>query len=218
MLFNSIENYLKYKISVITPYLLIETPPKDWKWSNKAFHEFYIHPFDSLLKIFAVTNVEPSTHVKQIFEELRVSRNLYIHGTKAAKTTPYKIIEVSYLFLTELWSEIVDNQKISIFQKFLEHGHLEIEEEGEAKAGEIMDDHSKIIFFYSFYQKAIGKKKAFKVLAIQESVKMHKCLLCESQIGRVLKDSYFAIESKIDEVIICKLCQSDYYMGESQLI
>lgn len=214
LLFNSIENYLKYRISIITPYLLLETPPKDWKWSNKPFHEFYIHPFDSLLKIFAVTNIKPSDHVKQKFEELRIARNLYIHGTKAAKITPYKIIEISYLFLTELWGEKIDNEKVSIFQKIVESGHLDIEEDGEAKAGELMDDHSKIIFFYSFFQKVMGKKKVSKILAIPTNKKIHKCLQCESQIGGVLKDSYFAVESEKDEVITCKLCQSDYYVTD----
>ncbi|MCL6246046.1 MULTISPECIES: hypothetical protein [Acinetobacter] len=209
LLFNSIENYLKYRISLITPYLLLETPIKDWKWSNKAFHEFYIHPFDSLLKIFAVTNIEPSDHVRQKFEELRVSRNLYIHGAKASKTTPYKIIEISYLFLTELWGETLGEEKISIFRKFLESGYLEIDEECEARAGELMDDHNKIIFFFSFYQKVMGKKKALKVLGIEAEDEMYNCNLCEEQTSNILKDSYLAIKSG-EEVITCRLCQSEY--------
>lgn len=40
LLFNSIENYLKYRISIITPYLLLETPG-EFKHEVRQFEKSY---------------------------------------------------------------------------------------------------------------------------------------------------------------------------------
>ncbi|AXQ22556.1 hypothetical protein BEN71_10930 [Acinetobacter wuhouensis] len=80
LIFSSIENYLKYKIALKSPLLLIEKL-SNLQWKKMKFNDFYMHGFEDLLKLYSVIYATTeNTQLKDGFEDLRKTRNLFVHG------------------------------------------------------------------------------------------------------------------------------------------
>lgn len=212
LIFNSIESYLKYKVSQISPYLLIETPVKDWTWQEepKPFHKFYMHPFDSLLKIYAVTYIRPTPQIRNIFEELRIARNIYVHGAVHHKTSLKKVLEISHQFITEIWNEVKDGRKRELFNYLSDKLSVECPDiRYDPDHDDINENHYKLLEFYKLYIQAVGKKKALQLIGLTEDQPKKKCIFCDfNNNPRLIPATFFAIEEVVgdDTIINCQLC------------
>ena len=74
LIFSSIENYLKYKVALKSPLLLIEKL-SNLQWKKMKFNDFHMHGFENLLKLYSVIYVTTENSIlKDGFENLRKTR------------------------------------------------------------------------------------------------------------------------------------------------
>lgn len=126
LLFQGIENYLKYKVCEISPLLLLSTPPE--KWRNKDFNDLRIHQFDDLLAIFLEQDkINFLSSQKNDFKILKKRRNEITHGVPQDNITYEYIFECLYIFVMGLWDKNewwreYKEEKSSIIYNYTEEG------------------------------------------------------------------------------------------------
>jgi hypothetical protein len=108
LLFLSIENYLKMSICKITPLLLLEDAPRDWKTitTDRDFEKLFMKQFDDLFALYlelGLGKLDPKTISK--LSTLKDNRNKIIHGVLQENITPQYIFGVISDFLTYLWND-----------------------------------------------------------------------------------------------------------------
>ncbi len=110
LLFQGIENFLKYEISKISPLLLISDNINNIK--NKNFNEVYLHGFNELLSIYEnIIGQEVSSYK---IDELRKIRNNIVHGLYDEIIEIKNIVKWIYLFYSSIgetinWTPLHEN-------------------------------------------------------------------------------------------------------------
>lgn len=108
LIFLSLENYLKMKICEVSPLLLIDESPRNWKTiaSDKSFDKMYIRQFDDLVILYLELGLgKLSSSSIQKLLLLKDKRNQIIHGIPPETLTANYIFEIIYDYLSNLWND-----------------------------------------------------------------------------------------------------------------
>lgn len=106
LLFQSLENYLKHKISSVSPFLLIAAEPKNWGSSKKNidYNNLFMHSYDDLLVLYLeleLGSINEQTATK--LQELKTERNLITHGVLNAPLTTEHVMQIFYEITLYIW-------------------------------------------------------------------------------------------------------------------
>ncbi|OTG93579.1 hypothetical protein B9T24_13995 [Acinetobacter sp. ANC 4654] len=164
LIFTSIENYLKYKISLESPLLLISRL-SNLQWKKMNFNDFYMHSFEDLLKLYSVIySTTENNKLKIGFEKLRKTRNLFVHGSGDDSTVLKELIEVVSFFIEEIWNKNLQDKRSPIFKFFSEF------------SGALDDYHDTLSFIPELEDENEAHLKLLKIYRLLQ------CFLSESEL------------------------------------
>ncbi|KXO87200.1 hypothetical protein AYK86_00700 [Acinetobacter venetianus] len=182
LIFASIENYLKYKIALESPLLLIEKL-SNLQWKKMDFNDFYMHGFEDLLKLYSVIYATTeNTQLKEGFEDLRKTRNLFVHGSGDKSITLEKLVKVSSFFIQEIWNKSAPNEHDYIFKFFsdfsgaLDYYHNILDFQPPYEKNNI--HHEKLLKIYRFLECFLTKKELLAFLGLNKKERRTECPAC----------------------------------------
>lgn len=171
LLFLAIENYLKLKICEVTPLLLIDDSPRNWRTltCDKPFEKMYIKQFDDLLVLFVELGfgrVNDQTINKLI--ELKEKRNKIVHGILQDDIVPKYIFEIAFDFIYFLWA---DN---TWWQKLIKH----LFEEPLFGLVDSDFESASVVKYIDNFVKYLGLQKTGKILNVNFEQRLYYCPTC----------------------------------------
>lgn len=215
LIFSSIENYLKYKIALKSPLLLIEKL-SNLQWKKMKFNDFYMHGFEDLLKLYSVIYATTeNTQLKDGFEDLRKTRNLFVHGSGDESITLEKLVKVSSFFIQEIWNKSALDEHDFIFQYFSDFsGALDNYNDTTnffPPMEEISEEHIKLLKIYRFLECFLTKNELLAFLGLNKIERKTECPAClmysfyfkdfKSESAKIFKND------DGEDTLKCYLCQ-----------
>lgn len=215
LIFSSIENYLKYKIALESPLLLIDKL-SNLQWKKMKFNDFYMHGFEDLLKLYSVIYATTeNTQLKDGFEDLRKTRNLFVHGSGDESITLAMLVKVSSFFIQEIWNKSAPDEHGFIFQYFSDFsGALENYFDTTNFSPTIEDtseEHLKILKIYRFLECFLTKNELLAFLGLNKMERKTECPAClmysfhfnefKSESAKIFKND------NEENTLKCYLCQ-----------
>ncbi|MDH2485373.1 hypothetical protein [Acinetobacter baumannii] len=215
LIFSAIENYLKYKISLKSPLLLIGNL-SNLQWKKMNYNDFYMHGFEDLLKLYSVIYASTeNTRLKDGFEELRRTRNLFAHGLGDENISIKKLIKVSAFFISEVWNKSAPQEHSYIFKFFSDfsgalddyHNTLNFYPPLEVTN----ESHENLLRIYRFLQCFLTKKELFAFIGLSKTEKKYECPACSIYsfyFHKYKSESAKFIKKEDNENMLkCYLCQ-----------
>ncbi|MDD4852953.1 MAG: hypothetical protein PHW70_07350 [Acinetobacter towneri] len=217
LIFSSIENYLKYKIALESPLLLIEKL-SNLQWKKMKFNDFYMHGFEDLLKLYSVIYATTENSIlKTGFEDLRKTRNMFVHGSGEECLTLEKLVKVSCFFIQEIWNKSAPKEKGHdfIFKYFSDFsGALDYYDNTLEFMPEIEENnnqHEKLLKIYRFLGCFLTKNELLAFLGLNKTEMITECPACSmySFIFNASKNESAKIYKDNDgeDILKCYLCQ-----------
>ncbi|MDO7479884.1 hypothetical protein Q5X66_11175 [Acinetobacter baumannii] len=217
LIFSSIENYLKYKISQESPFLLISNL-SDIKWGKSDFNNYHMHGFEDLLKVYSVVyDVPENSKLNNKFENLRKKRNQFVHSTLDNSTYIGELFEIASFFVENLWNQnfLQHPPLFYYFAQILDplYGYYDVEDFLNTAAVERdNENHASLLTMYEILSFYLDKNPTLAFLGLKKKDKKMECPVCSIYSFRKpnIKDFYFAKLHIEDEVqyTYCHLCQA----------
>lgn len=174
MLFLSIENYIKYKVCLVNPLLLLAGEPSRWGVAveEKDFEEIFIHQFDDLLVIYQeISSEKLPLDINSRLQDLRRKRNKYTHGLHRELLGPKYILQSLVVFLSGLWdsSWVRDFKSVMIAERL--YGMFDEEEE-----------NIQLIQYYLLFEKYLSSKEFCSLIGMPVDGRRYLCPYCSDNL------------------------------------
>lgn len=187
MLFLAMENYIKYKICLVNPLLLLSGEPSKWgaAGEDKNFEDIYIHQFDDLLVIYQeITSTKLPPSINAQFQDLRSKRNKYTHGLHREFLVPNYILQSLVAFLSGIWdsSWIKDFKSVMIAERL--YGMFDGEEED-----------IQLMQYFVLFEKYLTNKEFCSLIGMPVEGRRYLCPFCSDNLvetGTALLEANYA--------------------------